>query len=181
MSPAPSVDAMKNLKVRLASAAQAVYDAWEQDEEGHDEEYGGGGICHDIADAMAEALGHAGIEAASVTQSVGEVHVFVVAKFAEGVYSVDIPPYLYEKGSAYTWTKVPGVKFRPEDIDLYLVDRNPEKFEDYTESAEMGFRDWLEGGCGPLMVRRTWPEPISSDMEPQARRPSRRSPRSRRR
>jgi hypothetical protein len=177
----PSIKIMDSMKTRLAEAAQKVYDAWEQDAEGNDEEYGGGGICHDIADNMAEVLGNAGVEATTVSQSVGDVHVFVVAKFREGVYSIDIPPSLYERGYAYTWTKIPGVRFGAGDISVDLVDRNPERFEDYTEQVKMGFRDWLAENCGPFMVRRTWPSLIASEMEPQARRSSRGNRRSRRR
>jgi uncharacterized protein YuzB (UPF0349 family) len=176
----PSVAMMKNLKVQLARAAQMVYDSWEQDEDGNDEEYGGGGICHDIADSMVEVLNGSGIESRSVSALVGDVHVFVVAKFAEGVYSIDIPPQTYERGSAYTWIKIPGVKFRPEDIDLSLVDKNSENFEQYYESTRLEFRKWLEN-CGPFMVRRTWPSLIASEMEPQARRSSRGTRRRRRR
>ena len=176
----PSIAVVNNLKIQLARAAQKVYDSWEQDEEGNDEEYGGGGICHDIADAMVEVLEASGIESRSVSQSIGEVHVFVVAKFAEGIYSIDIPPQTYERGSAYTWKKIPGVRFGPEDIDLFLVDRNPDNFEEYDESTKLQFRRWLEGR-GPLMVRRTWPELIASGMEPPDRRSSHGTRRVRRR
>jgi hypothetical protein len=177
----PSVKILGSMKTALAAAAQKVYDAWEQDAEGHDDEYGGGGICHDIAEDMAEVLNHAGVEAVTVSQSVGEVHVFVVAKFREGVYSIDIPPSLYERGHAYTWKKVAGVRFGAEDISVDLLDRNPERFEDYTEQVKMGFRDWLAENCDSFMVRRTWPALIASEMEPPSRRSSSISRRSRRR
>jgi len=177
----PSVKIVGGLKASLASAAQKVYDSWDQGPEGHDEEYGGGGICHDIADAMVEVLDGAGVEAASVSQSIGEVHVFVVAKFAEGVYSVDIPPRTYERGSAYTWTKIAGVRFDPEDIAVELIDRNTESFESYIESTAMDFRRWLSENCGALMVRRTWPEVVGGDGEQPFRPFSRRGRRSSRR
>lgn len=180
MSGLPSVTMMKNLKIHLARAAQMVYDSWDQDEDGNDEEYGGGGICHDIADAMAEVLEGYGVESKSVSASVGDVHVFVVAKFAEGVHSIDIPPHIYERGSAYTWTKIPGVKFMPEDIDLYLVDKNPDNFEQYSESAKLNFKKWLES-YSSFMVRRTWPELIASEMKTPERRSSRGTRRFRRR
>lgn len=180
MSGLPSVAVMKNLKIQLARAAQMVYDSWEQDEDGNDEEYGGGGICHDIADAMVEVLDGSSIESRSVSASVGDVHVFVVAKFAEGVHSIDIPPQTYERGAAYTWTKIPGVEFGPEDIDLSLVDKNPENFDQYDESARLKFRKWLEN-CASFMVRRTWPELIASEKEQPIRRFSGATRRSRRR
>ena len=180
MSGLPSVAVMNGLKVRLARAAQMVYDAWEQDEHGNDDEYGGGGICHDIADAMVEVLDGSGIESRSVSQSIGEVHMFVVAKFAEGIYSIDIPPQTYERGSAYTWAKIPGVKFGPEDIDLFLLDKDPDNFDEYDESTRLEFRRWLEN-CGTFMVRRTWPGLIASGMEAPSRRSSRGTRRVRRR
>lgn len=180
MSGIPSVAVMKNLKIHLAKAAQMVYDSWEQNEDGNDDEYGVGGICHDIADAMVEVLDGSGVESRSASASVGDVHVFVVAKFAEGIYSIDIPPQTYERGSAYTWIKIPGVKFGPEDIELSLVDKNPENFEQYSESTRLEFRRWMEN-CGNLIVRRTWPGLIASEMEPPARRSSRGTRRSRRR
>jgi hypothetical protein len=50
-----------------------------------------------------------------------------------------------------------------------------------TSENRMGFRDWLAENCGPLMVRRTWPALIASEMEPQGRRSSLGTRRSRRR
>lgn len=41
----PLFMALWNLRSQFAAAAQAEYDAWEQDEEGIDEVLGGGGIC----------------------------------------------------------------------------------------------------------------------------------------
>ena len=41
---------LNHLRPELASAAQSVYDEWEQDEDGNDEMLGGGGICQDIAE-----------------------------------------------------------------------------------------------------------------------------------
>lgn len=171
------------IKAELAAAAQEVYNAWEQDEEGNDEEYGGGGICHDIADAMVGVLDRHGIEAHSVSQSIGDVHVYVIAKLADGVYSVDIPPGTYEIGSAYTWRKKKGVVFNQGDVDIDRIDADPEKIGDYVESNTEGFRGWL--ACveanSPFMVRRTWPALVASEMEPPASPASRRSRRVRRR
>ena len=176
-----SLSALMSARNELAAAAQTVYDRWVQDSEGIDEEYGGGGICHEIADSMVEVLERRGIESQSVSQSIGEVHVYVVAKIKEGVYVVDIPPSTYERGSAYTWTKIPGVQFGPEDIDISRIDTNPEKFEDYIESRQPTFREWLKENCEPFIVRRSWPFLSGGGEAPLDRPVSRRGRRGRRR
>lgn len=162
-----SLSVLMGVRGELAAAAQAVYDEWTQDAEGNDEEYGAGGICHDIADAMVGVLDRHGIDSQSVSQSIGDVHVYVIAKVKEGVYSVDIPPSTYERGSAYTWTKIDGVKFDANDIDISRIDANPDRFEDYIEGRHEGFKGWMrwsEAG-GPLMIRRGWPDLIALGTE----------------
>jgi hypothetical protein len=96
----------------IAAKAQEVYDLWEQDVDGMDDEYGAGGICHDIASAIVGELGELGVEnALTVHSAVGENHVFVVALVEDGVYEIDIPPQVYESGGGYVWRKIPGVVF----------------------------------------------------------------------
>ena len=56
-----------------------------------------------------------------------------VAKAADGVYTVDIEPRVYESGSGYVWRKRPGVRFKPQDVDVTLIDDDPSKFEQYAE------------------------------------------------
>lgn len=116
----------------FAAKAQEVYDLWEQDADGMDEEYGSGGICHDIAAAIVDELGSRGVEnALTVHSSVGENHVFVVALLDDGVYEIDIPPHVYERGGGYTWRKIPGVSFDEAHV---LTDRiagpmSPDEFK----------------------------------------------------
>ncbi|NTF17202.1 hypothetical protein G6L37_02000 [Agrobacterium rubi] len=87
---------------QLASAAQSEYDAWQQDDDGMDEELGSGGICHLIADQMVSILSDEGFEATPThSEGVGENHVWVTAQIAEGVVSVDIPPGVYETGGGF--------------------------------------------------------------------------------
>jgi hypothetical protein len=119
------------LKSELADAAQKIYDEWEQDENGYCEMIGEGGICQDIADAMADVLINNGIECSTVSQQTGEQHVYVVAKTEDGVYNVDIPPYLYETGGGYCWKKIPDVEF---DVRYVIIDRlspDPNDFDEY--------------------------------------------------
>lgn len=130
----PSMRNIEQLRPRLATAAQKVYDAWEQDDEGWCEELGTGGICQDIADAIAGVLVDNGVEAATISATVGEQHVWTIAKTEEGVVEVDISPCTYEVGSCYTWKKIAGVQFYPEDIIIGVISGDPSEFEQYTEA-----------------------------------------------
>jgi len=124
---------IESLKQQLAQAAQKVYDEWEQNEEGECDMYGVGGICHDIADAMCGVLTDNGYECTTVSQQVGEQHVYSIAKSDEGVFLVDIPPHSYETGGGYCWKKIPGVKFTEDYVvvDLLSHDPNDEEYNGY--------------------------------------------------
>ena len=124
---------LSNIKTELASAAQKVYDEWNQDDNGEDDMLGGGGICQDIADAMANILSNHGIECATVSQTVGEQHVYVVAKTEDGVFNVDINPFHYETGGGYNWKKIPDVKFDQRYVTIEKLSSNPEDFNQYID------------------------------------------------
>ena len=126
-------DILFSLKSKLAHSAQEVYDEWEQDENGYCDILGEGGICQDIADAMADVLSNNGIECSTVSQSSGEQHVYVVARTEDGVYRVDIPPYLYETGGGYNWKKIPDVEFDERYIDIDGLTSDPDEYYDYIE------------------------------------------------
>ncbi len=126
----PSVAIVKTLMPKIVNAAQHAYDQWDQNEDGYDEELGGGGICQDIADGIADVLNNAGIEARIVDNNgVGEQHVWVVAKFKEGIYEVDIPPHEYETGGGYSWRKIPNVTFTPRHVIVHPSYMSEEDFE----------------------------------------------------
>lgn len=134
-----SLEGVLRIRARLAAAAQQVYNDWEQDD---DDELNGGGICDLVAGAMAEVLEQSGCSTGLVSAQVGEQHVFVVARTADGVYEVDIPYYLYERGGGYQWTKLPGVSFEESDIVIRRLSNDPRDFADYVdvecvEDAEM--------------------------------------------
>lgn len=129
-----SEDTISNLRAELVAAAQKVYNEWDQDENGYDEMLGNGGICQDIADAMANVLSDHDIECCTVSQESGEQHVYVVAKLDDGVYNVDISPYTYETGGGYDWKKIPDVVFDINDIIIDCLSRDPDEFESYTNS-----------------------------------------------
>lgn len=122
------------LKPLLVIAAQKAYDEWEQNAEGWDELLGFGGICQDIADNMAEVLTSQEIDCHILSALVGDQHVWVVCQLANGIYMVDIPPSIYEIGSGFVWRKKPDVIFEIEDIAITCLDRDPQNFENYSDS-----------------------------------------------
>lgn len=107
---------------------QAVYDAWEQDADGFDEMYGGGGICDDVAGALVDALQAAGFEAATLHYE-QDNHTVALAQMQGRTVEVDIPLHLYESGSWYSYKKKLGVRFTTAHItvvdlgDLTLFDQ----------------------------------------------------------
>lgn len=131
--PLPTRVDLDNQIPDMVSATQKAYDQWEQDADGMNDELGAGGICQDIAEEIAGVLSLSGIDAGTVSASVGDQHVYVLAKLADGVYEVDISPRLYESGSGYTWKKKPGVKFDPSMISVFRISGNPNDFEQMME------------------------------------------------
>lgn len=125
-----SKDFLIQNKSKFAELAQNVYDEW--DEENIDE-YAGGGICHLIADEICNYLAGEGVDCTSVNTCVGENHVFVVAKTDDGVFEIDIPPSTYETGGGYNWQKIHGVQFNTRDIEITMLDLDPDTFDDYID------------------------------------------------
>jgi len=112
---------------KIAAIAQEEYDAWD---EADVDTYAGGGICHFIAEAVQSALYRDGIEC--ITQSSNhEQHVFVVALVKEGIYMVDVPWSVYERGGGFTWYKLPNVHIRPSDVVFYCIDPDASHWDDY--------------------------------------------------
>ena len=124
-------DTFADLKPLFVQAAQKEYDDWAQDEDGMDEVLGTGGICQDIAEKIASILSQHGFDCTTVSQQIGEQHVYVIAKTEDGVYEVDIPPYVYETGGGYNWRKIPNVKFDESCISVNRLSSDPEEFEQY--------------------------------------------------
>jgi|SRR5215475_4460030 len=147
--PSKTVKDAHALKPDLATAAQMEYDAWDQDEEGFDCEVGTGGICDRVADAMENVLSaDHGIETARGGQA-GDDHAYILANLKEGVYSVDIPPGVYETGGGYTWQKIPDVKISPDDVQIDRVDKpmsNEEFYDLYQRWEDRSFRSRAGGG-----------------------------------
>lgn len=125
---------IKRLIPQILAAAQKEYNSWNQDEEGHDEILGSGGLCQNIAEEIAGVIISAGIDAITVSAQIGEQHVWCVCKISEGVYEIDIPPGVYETGGGgYNWKKIPGVVFTTDDLIISRIDGDPETFDNYLE------------------------------------------------
>jgi hypothetical protein len=113
---------LQALQGDMAEAAQKVYDDWEQDDGGEDEELGAGGICDQVADALSGVIGQ-GVEDAELFEGGqdGDDHAWVVVQRGDEAYGVDIPPGVYESGGGYNWKKKEGVIFEPGYIVIFPV------------------------------------------------------------
>ena len=110
------------LRPRMAFAAQKVYNSWEQNEEGIDEELGGGGICDQVSQAIADVI-VSSIRNADTAEGgqEGDDHSWLVVYNQQEAYGVDIPCHIYERGGGYSWQKLKGVHFSPNDISIWEV------------------------------------------------------------
>lgn len=118
------LEQLRRLTPDLIAAAQAELDAWQQDEDGIDEVLGGGGACQEIADAFARIISEAGGTTAEIYTEFDGGHVFLMANLEEGAFSVDIPPFVYEYGGGYSWTKRDDVRLTAEDLVIQKLE-NP--------------------------------------------------------
>ena len=114
------------LKLRsdLIIAAQKVYSEWEQDEDGYDEVYGEGGICDAMADAMADVVNEKTKWGVFHLYNESDCHtsIYVYDNKSQKIYNVDIPPYVYERGTGYNWKKISDVTFKVDNIEINEVD-----------------------------------------------------------
>lgn len=114
----------------LARAAQKVYNQWQPDEEGFDEEYGSGGICDDIAYAMEDVISSYLKISAEVEEGghEGDDHAWLIVSKGQEAYGVNIPPGVYETGGGYRWYKRPGVRFSPGHVQIWAIDPRDLRF-----------------------------------------------------
>ena len=122
---------LEKLRPQIAEGAQIIYNEWDE-ESG---ELGGGGICDLIAESVATLINNSNPDwiAQTVLASVGEQHVFVIVGTPEGVYAVDIPPSVYESGAGFSWNKKPDIIFTPSDVDIDLVNKDPNSISEYID------------------------------------------------
>jgi pyrimidine deaminase RibD-like protein len=125
----PSVNQAKNLLPMILPKVQTAYDDWDEIDV---DTYAGGGICHILADAICDVLGNNGIECTPVSSS-HEQHVYVAGKFAEGIYTIDIPYHIYETGGGFSWKKIPNITFETGDVTFYMASSDPADWKNYTD------------------------------------------------
>jgi len=111
------------LRPQMVHEAQEIYNSWEQDGEGLDFEYGAGGICDQVSQAISGVIAQhiPGVEVTEGGQD-GDDHSWVIAYNAAEAYHVDIPPGVYERGGGYSWKKIPGVILQPNHIEIFPAD-----------------------------------------------------------
>jgi hypothetical protein len=132
---------LMRLRGAMAKAAQAVYDDWEQDDEGFDCELGSGGVCDQIASALWATIDN---KVKGVPFQIrdggqdGDNHAYLLVYNDKEIYEVDIPMGLYETGSGYHWVKRPGVKFRAVDVGVNPLNRDDFRGDAYDLESEVG-------------------------------------------
>lgn len=130
----PSSTDVRDMAPAIAEAAQRVVDEWTQDEDGHDELLGHGGACDLVADAMADAIRDAWPDVEIATQwSDVDTHTSLVAALSDGVHSIDVPARVYETGAGYVWRKIEGAAIGADDVQVILLDRDPDAFHLYVD------------------------------------------------
>lgn len=109
---------LNNIRERLAEAAQSVVDNWDE------EEIGSGGICDQVANMLSEVIA-ANIEDVEIIDGGhdGDDHAWIVVFNDDKAYGVDISPYVYEIGGGYSWKKIDNAKIKPNDIDIWEINR----------------------------------------------------------
>jgi hypothetical protein len=114
-----------SLRSKIIEAAQKILDEWSQDEEGMDEEFGGGGACDQISNAITDIIGQnipnvnfmdGGME--------GDDHAYPIIYNDEKAFIIDIPNYIYEIGGGYSWRKIPNVILKENDVVIEEIDRS---------------------------------------------------------
>ena len=110
---------LNQLKPQMAQAAQEVYDQWDDD---YVEFMGQGGICDEIAREIGDVIASSiyDVDIAEGGQE-GDDHAWIIAYNNSEMYGVDIPHSLYEVGSGYSWQKIDGVIFSPNNIEIWPI------------------------------------------------------------
>lgn len=144
----PLLQRLRALIPRIVVAAQTEYNAWDQNEDGEDEELGTGGICDAIASSIASILAGAGIDCVDGGQE-GDDHAFLYAYDDTEAYEVDIPPQIYERGGGCSWKKIPDVEFEAGDVSITRVNRRDVLGESLTERFNPTGIFWYRGSDLP--------------------------------
>lgn len=141
------LQAIKSQRANIAAAVQKLYDEWQLDESGEDPELGSGGICDQVAGAIAGIFCDLGYETVEGGQE-GDDHAFTIVHDSERAFAVDMPCQVYESGGGYSWKKREGVVIEPSDVVVYEVSladvidagpverRSPQAKEDWQMTQE---------------------------------------------
>lgn len=115
----PLYNQLMRLRTQMAFAAQRIYNSWEQ---GMDVELGGGGICDEVAQVLSGVIAQ-NVRNAEITDGghEGDDHAYIVVYNQQEAYGVDISCHIYERGGGYSWQKLQGVHFSPDDISIWEV------------------------------------------------------------
>ena len=125
----PLYQQLLSLRPQMAIVAQKVYDDWQPVGEDGDPELSSGGICDQIAQAISGVVcSLPDVELTDGGQE-GDDHAYIIAYNAQEAYAVDIPHQLYERGGGYVWTKVEGVQFVPQHVEIIQLDRAEFQFD----------------------------------------------------
>jgi len=130
-------NSLKSLTSAFVDAAQQIYDDWDE----NPDVYGGGGICHLIADSFVEIINKNYPNYTTTTftrDDIQHVETIVYNIDPDILYDEDdesndlvelvivgLSPFIYERGGGFSWTKIPEVEFSNNDITFYktTVDR----------------------------------------------------------
>ena len=126
--PTKSINDVEPLLPEIVRVAQDEYDKWDESDI---DVYAGGGICHLIADRIADVLNENDIDAYTVSDD--DQHVLCIVRVIEGIGMVDIHHSWYETGAAFTWTKIPGVIFDPSNVTVEILDSDYNNLKNYVE------------------------------------------------
>ena len=112
MSGEEFISELMSLRPEITRVAQEIYDEWELDDE-----WGRGGICDEIADAIAGVVA-SNIEDIEIEEGghEGDDHAYIIADKDGEKYIIDLPHHLYEAGGGYAWKKIQNVKFQEDDV-----------------------------------------------------------------
>jgi len=108
---------LARLRPALARAAQKVVDAWAQDAEGVSEEYGVGGVCDDVAEAMCDVMARRRIDCRTHHWA-DDNHTNCLVVVDGAVWEVDVPPRVYETGAWYRYRKVEDARIAATDVTI---------------------------------------------------------------
>lgn len=117
------------LRPQMARAAQEIYNDWEQDDEGLDFQFGGGGICDQVSQAISSVISEHIPEVDTVDGGQeGDDHSWIIVYNQIEAYHVDIPPGIYERGNGYKWQKIPNVIIQPNHVEIFPANREDMKY-----------------------------------------------------